>query len=270
MTEVLEAPAVPDWDVRRTAKFVETYTGRKFYPTLADPGAFSVIDIAHALSNQCRYSGHTRDFYSVAQHSCLLTGYALEVMKATPDEALQVLMHDGPEGYLVDIARPVKQYMPEYKGWDTSIDKAMRKWLGWEHAAEPDYLHEIDGRIVADERAALMSKSGNDWGRIDPLGVQIDYWGPREAEEQFLMRYAGLHIEVYGTPGYTRHDWHTGGVILHNGKPLKGPAIEVDFRGGVARVPLLGRDGMMIRDTSGGFPRPATAWLHGKFAWRHG
>ncbi len=230
----------------------------------------SIIDIAHSLSNQCRYSGHTRDFYSVAQHCCLLTGYALEVRHATALEAMHVLMHDAPEAYLVDIARPVKQYMPEYKGWDTAIDLCVKKWLDWT-SDEPEYLHEIDGRIIADERAALMSKSGNDWGRMDALGVQIDPWSPREAEEQFLMRYAALHIEVYGSPGYTRGDWKTGGVILHNGKVLKRPIFEVDFRGGVARVPVIDKNGMMVRDRDAGpTPRPLSEWIHGKFEWRHG
>ena len=38
----------------------------------ASDGLFDIVEIAHALANQCRYSGHTRRHYSVAEHSLLV------------------------------------------------------------------------------------------------------------------------------------------------------------------------------------------------------
>src|ERR1035437_402751 len=101
----------------RAATFIETYTGRAFWPLEPTMDALSVIDIAHALSNQCRYSGHVQFFYSVAQHCCLLAGWLADHGGSALD-CLQILMHDAPEAYLVDIPRPVKQYMPQYRARD--------------------------------------------------------------------------------------------------------------------------------------------------------
>ena len=47
---------------------IRTYTGRYF--DILNPQAkdVSIIDIAHALSQLCRFTGHTEFFHSVAQH----------------------------------------------------------------------------------------------------------------------------------------------------------------------------------------------------------
>src|ERR1035437_8998322 len=67
------SPDVLKTDTRyKAATFIETYTGRAFWPLAPTMDALSIIDIAHALRNQCRYSGHVQYFYSVAQHCCLL------------------------------------------------------------------------------------------------------------------------------------------------------------------------------------------------------
>ena len=252
------------------AKFIETYTGRKFYPLFPEPSAISIIDIAHAISNQCRYSGHVRDFYCVAQHSCLLATYAEKVLKAPPIDCLQILMHDAPEGYLVDIARPVKQYMPEYRKWDHGVNDAIRQWLGIAHSPIPAFQDELDSRVIADERAQLMSDSGNDWGHtLEPLGIEINGWLPRFAEQKFLLQYAAYTMEVFGSPQYLREGWgldmrasySDGGAVNSDIVDL----IEVDLRGGVGRVKLRSEDGMLVRDTKAGTPRPAWKWLHGEF-----
>jgi len=61
-----------------------------------------IEDIAHALSNQCRYAGHVRTWYSVAEH-------AVRVSQAVPEEfAFEALHHDDSEAYLIDIPSPLK------------------------------------------------------------------------------------------------------------------------------------------------------------------
>ena len=52
--------------------WIETYTGRKFWPLAPSPDDIDIFDIAQALSMTCRYKGHTNEFYSVAEHSVLL------------------------------------------------------------------------------------------------------------------------------------------------------------------------------------------------------
>lgn len=286
MADIAEA-FLPTDTQYKAAKFIETYTGRKFYPLFPDVSAISIIDVAHALSNQCRYSGHVRDFYSVAQHSCLLATHAERKMKAPPIDCLQILTHDAPEGYLVDIARPVKQYMPEYRKWDYGIDGVFRNWLFGENPPPmPSYKDELDSRIIIDERAQLMSASGNDWGHgaLQPLGIDIEPWAPRRAETQFLLQYAAYTAEAFGSPQYIREGW---GLPMQGeyrdytdqGHPMSDTTdlievdirditdlIEVDIRGGVGRVKLRDERGMLVRDRRAGeFPRPAWKWLHGDF-----
>ena len=56
----------------RGGDWMQTYSGFQFWPLDPRPEEIHVIDIAHSLANQCRYAGHCREFYSVAQHSVLL------------------------------------------------------------------------------------------------------------------------------------------------------------------------------------------------------
>lgn len=93
----------------RKGDWIQTYTGRQFWPLDPKPEEVCIEDIAHALSQQCRYAGHTIRFYSVAQHSVEI---ALRVPRAA---ALWGLLHDAAEAYLVDLPRPVKYLMPAYK-----------------------------------------------------------------------------------------------------------------------------------------------------------
>ena len=269
--------------------FIETYTGRAFWPLSPKPEDVSIIDIAHSLSNQCRYSGATSALYSTAQHCCLLSNYVEKHMKgSTALDALQILMHDSAEAYLVDVPRPVKQHMPEYRKWDKTITMVIRSWLGIGDVPIPEWQDELDSRIIVDERAQLMSDSGLDWMHdpshgVYPLGIFIVPWSPQVAEQQFLLRYADFTKKIFGTHQYLRSGWGVPTTSVFREFPFrtvgsdtlqKGTAdprvitdlTEVDLRGGVGRVALRSPDGMMVRDTAAGsFPRPAWRWIHGTF-----
>lgn len=93
-------------DATCTGAWIETYTGRKFHLLDPQPDEIDIKDIAHALSNQCRYAGHTRTFYSVAEHS-----YHVSLL-VSPKHALEALLHDASEAYLSDLSRPVKYLTP--------------------------------------------------------------------------------------------------------------------------------------------------------------
>lgn len=229
-----------------SCEYIETYTGRKANILAPTPEMFSIIDIAHALSSQCRYSGHTKYHYSVAQHCSLLAKW-LEAHGGTALDCLQVLMHDAPEAYLVDIPRPIKQHMPEYRVWEAGIDKAIREWMGWSNFVVPEIQEKLDNRIIIDERVQLMSVSGNDWGTGDlkPLGVLIYPVSPKFAKEQFLRLYAKYSLAICGAPMYHRDQpIHVTGS---QGNSLT--VMELDVRGGVAR---------QVRSHS-------SPWIHDKF-----
>lgn len=252
--------------VYKAATFIETYTGRAFWPLHPTKEALSVIDIAHALSNQCRYSGHVQFFYSVAQHCCLLATWLANHGGSALD-CLQILMHDAPEAYLVDIPRPVKQYMPQYRIWDHAINDVIRDWMGWKDLPILPIQDELDSRIIVDERAALMSRSGLDWGHhLEPVGVVIEPWSPEKCEKQFLMQYAAYSREVYGSLQYVNYDWGLPVTVTNSDDKRTLDLVEVDVKGGVGRVRLRDEEGLLVRDTTGGvFPRAQYAWRHGKY-----
>lgn len=263
--------------------WVPTYTGRGVNPRDPKPETFSIIDIAHHLSNQCRYGGATSQHYSTAQHCCALADYVQKERKGTPLDCLQILMHDSAEAYLVDIPRPVKQFMPEYRLWDHRLTMVIREWLGLGGVPIPDWQDEVDSRIIGDEKAQLMSDSVVDWDLTGkPLGIKIEPWGPRFAEQQFLARYATFSSKVHGSFQYLRSGWGlptnskyqpdfrtAGSDVTQRGSSEPRTItdlIEVDIRGGVGRVVLRSENGMMQRDTeAGSFPRPAWEFIHGKF-----
>ena len=95
---------------RRTdMSWIQTYTGRKFFPLTDEPGEIDLRDIAHSLALQCRFNGHCRQFYSVAEHS-------VRVSHILPDEeAAWGLLHDAAEAYVSDLPRPLKLTVPDFR-----------------------------------------------------------------------------------------------------------------------------------------------------------
>jgi 5'-deoxynucleotidase YfbR-like HD superfamily hydrolase len=82
---------------------IVTYSGTWIKPLEPDPELITIEDIAHSLSNACRFTGHVRDFYSVGQHS-ILCSWIVPV-----EDRLCALLHDASEAYLSDFASPIKQ-----------------------------------------------------------------------------------------------------------------------------------------------------------------
>jgi hypothetical protein len=85
-----------------SASSIVTASGKFFDPINPDHTKIDILDIAHALSRQTRFSGHTSGFWSVANHSILVSRLV------APEYALTALLHDAAEAYLVDLPSPVK------------------------------------------------------------------------------------------------------------------------------------------------------------------
>jgi uncharacterized protein len=168
--------------------WMQTFTGRAFYPMAPHVDDIDPIDIAHALSLICRYGGHVRRFYSVAEH-CVLLSHAVR-----PENALWALLHDATEAYVGDMIRPLKGAMPAYRDAEDRLMLVIcdRFGIGYDF---PDEVKAADTRILRDERAALMSPSPLPWKSLEdvpPLGVQVEGWSPAVAEERYLSRLAEL------------------------------------------------------------------------------
>jgi 5'-nucleotidase len=169
--------------------WMQTYTGKAFYPMAPHYEEVDPKDIAHALSMLCRYGGHVNWFYSVAEH-CVRMSYAV-----SPENALWALLHDATEAYMGDMIRPLKRSMPAYVEAEDRLMQAICDRFGLDHEM-PVEVHEADSRILHDERAALLGPSLQPWNdaleALKPLGVTVTGWIPPLAEYEYLNRFYEL------------------------------------------------------------------------------
>lgn len=173
--------------------YIETYSGKKFYPLNPFNSEIDIIDIAHALSLLCRYNGHTKVFYSVAEHSILLSEYTEKILKRNPRDVQFALLHDAGEAYTSDIPTPLKKELPEFKNMESVIDAAVLYHFNLP-SAKPNWLKDIDTRIIRDERMTFMSRSNNIWfvDELKPLDIKFKFMTPEIAEFIFLEEFSRL------------------------------------------------------------------------------
>lgn len=172
----------------RIGDFMQTYTGRKFWPLDPRPGEVFIEDIAHSLSLQCRYAGHCVRFYSVAEH-CVLMARKLRWEGA--NVALWALLHDAAEAYTVDVPRPLKQHLVGYKEVEAKVMDAIAVRYGL--AAEmPAVVHDADNRIIGDELVNLVPMEWHEHYAGQELGVELRYWSPEKAKEEFIVTFNTL------------------------------------------------------------------------------
>lgn len=185
------APQHTDW--------IQTYTGKQFWPLEPRGEDIDILDIAHALSNLCRYGGHVEEFYSVAQH-CVL------VSDTVPAEfALYGLLHDASEAYLIDVPRPIKHSlgMEAYRAAEKKLQTEIyfHFYLG---ANEPTEVKTADTQLLRTEQRDLMKPAPAAWKdyRVGALEMKIEPWTPRAASVTYLQRYAQLTMHYPRCPAY--------------------------------------------------------------------
>lgn len=177
--------------------WIQTYSGRRFTPTNPNPDAIVIQDIAHSLSMQCRFSGHVKKFYSVAQHSVLVSYIC------NHEDALWGLMHDATEAYLVDVPRPLKRSgkFDAYLQFEEVMQKAVCKRFGLSEQ-EPPSVKLADSILLSTEARDLMSPLRSDWVQaIEPLPFKIDPLPPAQAKDLFMKRF----YELLKMPGAYEH-----------------------------------------------------------------
>lgn len=174
----------------RKGDWIQTYTSKQFWPLDPRPEDVCIEDIAHALAMKCRYNGHCSRFYSVAQHSVL-------VSLAEPIPLLErkeALLHDAAEAYLPDVPRPIKPLLTGFAEIEENIDRAIAERFGLTYPW-PDQVHRVDGQILADESKALMGDPPADWRLpFPPLNTPIHSWFWFDAKKKFLNRASDLGL----------------------------------------------------------------------------
>lgn len=209
-----------------------------------------ISDIAHALALTCRFSGHCRFHYSVAQHSVL-------VATLVPEElALPALLHDAAEAYLSDIATPIKRHLSEYR----ELERRVQNWINDHFGVDterPEVKRADLQALVAEKHAVMMQHrdDANHWS----FGIEVDdhvvhgihAMTPLEAESLFIDAY----LELTGVTDSHRTIWPgdfmTGErvSVLHD----DGTTIITDVAAGQGRIWRRDYPGYVpVNDTHGG------------------
>ena len=175
--------------------YIETHSGRAFLPLEPDAGQIDIHDIAHALSHQCRFSGHTRVHYSVAEH-CVRVAELLDKWGCTREEQLWGLLHDASEAYLVDIPLPLK-HTPAFSAYlvaERALMVAVCHRFGLP-IEQPEIVTVADRRLLATEARDLMPYVPEHWGTLGQLalGESIVPWRPEIARRAFLSLFEELY-----------------------------------------------------------------------------
>lgn len=141
--------------------WIQTFTGKAFDLVNIDSNKIDIRDVAHALSNLCRFGGHCKTFYSVAQHSILAANW-IKHQGYDKNVIISALLHDASEAYLVDIPRPIKLMLPDYKILEEKIETAI-KYKYKLPIAKHYAIKKIDDILLMTEKRDLMVKGEQDW-----------------------------------------------------------------------------------------------------------
>jgi len=177
---------------------IELVTGSNFY--YADP-KWDIGAIAHSLSLICRFVGQCKKFYSVAEHSILVSRIMEDMGLGDPMEGL---MHDGVESVLADVPRPAKQMLKDYKALDKALDATLRKQF-----ALPEVMTEgcvkADSIALAIEARELMPNKGADYDLSDDVLLaarkstyMIVGWTSEDARGRFMTRMHDIRRRLRG------------------------------------------------------------------------
>lgn len=160
-----------------------TLQGKLFDYRAPEHHTFCIDEIAHALSNLCRFTGHTRSFYSVAQHSVLVCDLA------PPEHKLEALLHDAHEAYVGDVNSPLKALLPMYREVEARAEAALRAHFGLPRQ-KSTIVKYFDLSAYQIERFVLMPQlSGDDAAEYPPHPYPLHPLQPRDARELFLARW---------------------------------------------------------------------------------
>jgi hypothetical protein len=200
---VLPTSATPDSESHgatdKTAGLVPpviiTKSGKKIHLLEPDPQEFHLADMAHALSHLCRFTGHTRHFYSVAQHSLMVS----HLVPASI--AKEGLLHDAAEAYIGDVSTPLKILLPEYRLIEERLEHAIHQRFKLDFCDQNRaHIKLADTIMLATERRDLFDFEARQerWRLLDgiePLhNLAINPLPAEKVMQLFLRRCAELSL----------------------------------------------------------------------------
>ena len=171
--------------------YIQTLSGRRVNPLDPAPDDIDPSDIARALAHTCRFGGHSKAFYSVAQHSAIVCDL-LEARGASPDELMAALLHDASEAYLGDLPHPIKhrsELGAAFRAAEKHLEAVIAERFDLPDAAAR--IKPLDRALLATERRTFSEVTWH-WPELDgaeELDLEIEPWLPDRAEAEFLRRY---------------------------------------------------------------------------------
>lgn len=159
--------------------FITTYTGLRFHYLNPSPEEIDIVDIAHALSLKCRFSGHCREFYSVGEHS-------IRVAEIVPEGLqLSALLHDATEAYMPDVPKPIKEKFGLYKYENILWETISKKFK----IRKSHIIKKADNILIATEARDLMHNMDG-WTKLpDPLPDEIIPMSSNTVNHLFLTMF---------------------------------------------------------------------------------
>ncbi len=198
---------IDDQGRKRLGAWSQAYSGMRFWVLEPRADEITYDDICIGLARAFRYRGQTRDAYSVAEHSVIVSLYVEKFARERgwkEDDVLtmarEALLHDAPEAYIGDIARPLKRQkvMKGYGKVEALWEKAIAEHFNLKTTPySHELIKEVDNRIILDEIEALMidpdmwARSGR-YTDLQPLGAEIAALPWEQAAAAFSQRFAEL------------------------------------------------------------------------------
>ena len=170
--------------------YIETFSGKRFFPLDPRPEDICIEDIAHALARQCRFAGHVKGFYSVGEHS-IHVALLLAYWGASVEVQLAGLLHDASETYLVDWPTPLKNSHigAGYRDAEDRLMVTILSHFGLETDL-PDLVLRADAILLVTEAREFMPYRHDNWKNLDdePLDVFPARIGDIDAVESAFLR----------------------------------------------------------------------------------
>lgn len=173
--------------------YIGTFTNKKFHFMNPSVEEVCIEDIAQALSMNCRYSGHVKKFYSVAEHCCLIADYVISTTGCV-ETAYDALLHDASEAYLTDVPRPIKPHLINYMDIEKKAELVIQQALGCRPMGE--LIKYIDTHVCGTEARQLFLNIPEWCNDFDHIDITVQNWSPERAFSEFMARFRALKPSV--------------------------------------------------------------------------
>lgn len=180
-------------DNTESRDYIITYSKKQVNPLQPKKEDIVIEDIAHALSLLSRANGHSKTFYSVAQH-CINCANEANARGHNKRIQLACLLHDGSEAYIGDVTRPFKKHLTYYLEIEAVLEKLIWEVFGLKDITleERKQIFSVDDDVLFYEFIHLMDENIRDIPPILYSDIDVSERPFIQIEEAFLELFGRL------------------------------------------------------------------------------